>query len=48
MIFGKHINKYYQKYLLFIILGIITLLLVDYAQLEIPRICGLVLDNKYL
>ena len=45
MIFGKHINKYYQKYLLFIILGIITLLLVDYAQLEIPRICGYVLDG---
>ncbi|MBQ7655797.1 MAG: ABC transporter ATP-binding protein [Clostridia bacterium] len=38
MIFGKHINKYYLKYGLFLLVGIITLATVDYLQLVIPRL----------
>ena len=37
MIFGKHINKYYLKYCYFFLFGIVALVMVDYAQLEIPK-----------
>ena len=43
MIFGRYINKYYLKYLGLIITGIITLVVVDYVQLEIPVIYRMVL-----
>ena len=45
MIFGKYINKYYIKYILFFILGIAALLAVNWVQLEIPKICGQILDG---
>ena len=38
MLFGKYINRYYVKYLHFILLGLIALIAVDYAQLEIPKL----------
>ena len=38
MIFGKHINRYYLKYGIFLLIGIITLGAVDYLQLIIPRL----------
>lgn len=38
MLFGKHINRYYFKYLHLIILGLIALVAVDYFQLEIPKL----------
>ncbi|MCQ2507043.1 MAG: ABC transporter ATP-binding protein/permease [Lachnospiraceae bacterium] len=38
MIFGKHINKYYLRYAPLLILGLVSLVLVDYIQLEIPTI----------
>lgn len=38
MIFGKHVNGYYLKYLHLILLGIASLLLVDYFQLKIPEL----------
>ncbi len=38
MIFGKHINKFYLKYALLILLGIVALICVDYFQLLIPEI----------
>ena len=38
MIFGKHINRYYLKYGIFLLIGIITLGAVDYLQLVIPRL----------
>ncbi len=38
MIFGRHINKYYLKFAIFFIIGIIALLAVDYYQLLIPEI----------
>ena len=37
MIFGKHINKYYLKYGWMLLLGVLALLVVDYAQLKIPE-----------
>ena len=45
MIFGKHINKYYLKFAHFFLLGIIALLVIDYIQLEIPEIIGVVIDG---
>lgn len=38
MIFGKHINRYYIRYGLWLLLGIATLWMIDYAQLIIPNL----------
>lgn len=38
MLFGKFINRYYLKYLHLILLGLLALIAVDYAQLEIPKL----------
>ena len=38
MLFGKSINRYYLRYLHLFVLGIISLVMVDYAQLEIPEL----------
>ena len=40
MLFGKHINKFYLKYLPQLLLGIIALVVVDYMQLKIPELYG--------
>lgn len=45
MIFGKHLNKYYVKYLPAFILGIIALLVVDYMQLVMPEIYRMVING---
>ena len=45
MIFGKYINKYYLKYALLILLGLIALIAVDYAQLVIPEMYRVVIDG---
>lgn len=45
MLFGKHLNKYYLKYLHFFLLGIISLLIIDVVQLKIPEYLGLAIDN---
>ncbi|MDE7264495.1 MAG: ABC transporter ATP-binding protein/permease [Anaeroplasmataceae bacterium] len=45
MIFGKYVNKYYGKYFLFFLFGLLALLAVNWFQLEIPRICGEILDG---
>ena len=37
MIFGKHINRYYLKYALWLIAGLASLVMVDYLELEIPK-----------
>ena len=36
MVFGKHINKYYLKYLWMLLIGLVALVAVDYFQLLIP------------
>ena len=45
MLLGKHINKYYLKYAIFFIIGIIALILVDYYQLLIPEYLGVIVDG---
>lgn len=45
MIFGKNINRYYFKYLHYIIIGIIALLVVDIYQLKIPEIVRNIIDG---
>ena len=40
MIFGKYINKYYLKYFLLLLIGIIALVAVDYVQTFIPEYLG--------
>ena len=45
MIFGKHINKYYLKYGLMLLIGIIALVGVDYVQLEIPEFYKMVVNG---
>lgn len=44
MIFGKHINKYYLKYLWVFLIGIAALIAVDIYQLQIPEIFGNIID----
>lgn len=45
MLFGKNINKYYFKYLHYIIIGIIALVFVDVFQLKMPEIVGSLIKN---
>ena len=45
MVFGKHINRYYLKYLGWLILGLISLVMVDYLQLEIPKLYRMVING---
>ena len=45
MIFGKHINRYYWKYLPWLLLGLAALVMVDFLQLEIPKLYRLVIDG---
>lgn len=45
MIFGKHINKYYLKYALWILFGILALIAVDYFQLIIPELYRIVING---
>ena len=45
MIFGKHINRYYLRYLALILGGLIALVVVDYLQLEIPELYQMVING---
>ncbi len=45
MIFGKHINRYYWKYLPSLIFGLLALVLVDFLQLEVPKLYRTVVDG---
>ena len=45
MIFGKHINRYYLRYAGWLILGLLSLVMVDYLQLEIPQLYGMVVNG---
>ena len=44
MLFGKYINRYYIKYAPLFIIGIISLIAVDFVQLFIPEYLGEVVD----
>lgn len=45
MVIGKHFTKYYFKYGILFIIGILALVVVDYFQLEIPEIIGNIIDG---
>ena len=45
MLFGKHINKYYLRYLYLFIFGLISLIAVDMAQLDIPQLYEYLVDG---
>ena len=45
MIFGRHINRYYLQYLHFLLLGLASLVAVDYLQLIIPNLYQMVING---
>ena len=45
MIFGKHINRYYLKYAPLLLLGLITLAVVDCLQLVVPNMYQMVING---
>ena len=45
MVFGKHINRYYLKYALPLLMGLLTLVVVDILQLQIPGMYQLVING---
>jgi len=45
MIFGKHINQYYFKYAHWLLLGLLSLVAVDYLQLVIPNLYQMVING---
>ena len=45
MIFGKHINRYYVRFLALILGGLLALVAVDYLQLEIPELYQMVING---
>lgn len=45
MIFGKYINKYYVKYGLILLLGLLSLVAVDYVQLKIPELYKYIING---
>ena len=45
MIFGKHINRYYLRFSFWLILGLVSLVMVDYLQLEIPKLYRMVING---
>ena len=45
MIFGKHINRYYLKFALNLLLGLVALVVVDYLQLIIPNLYQMVVNG---
>ncbi len=47
MIFGKHINRYYLRYLPMMLFGLAALIAVDYLQLIIPQLYQTVIDGMF-
>ena len=45
MIFGRHINRYYLRYLHLFLGGIAALLLVDFFQLKVPELYNLIVNG---
>jgi len=45
VILGKHINRYYLKYLPVLLLGLVALFAVDYLQLVTPKLYRMVLEG---
>ena len=45
MIFGRHINRYYLRYAHWLLLGLASLIAVDYLQLIIPNLYQMVING---
>ncbi|MBQ7320998.1 MAG: ABC transporter ATP-binding protein [Clostridia bacterium] len=45
MIFGKHINRYYLRYSGWLLLGVLSLLVIDVFQLKIPELYRMVING---
>ena len=45
MIFGKHINRYYLKFGWMLLIGLASLVMVDYLQLEVPKFYQIVVNG---
>ena len=45
LIFGKHVNRYYLRHALGLLLGIVALVVVDYAQLVVPAVYKLLVNG---
>lgn len=45
MIFNKHLRKYWFRYFLFYLFGVIALIVVDLVQTRIPYFLGQIVDN---
>ena len=45
MIFGKQINRYYIRFAPMLLLGLLSLLAVDYLQLVIPNLYQMVING---
>ena len=45
MLFGKHINRYYIKHLPALLLGVLSLVMIDFLQLELPALYGMVVNG---
>ena len=45
MIFGKHINRYYLKHLPALLLGVLSLVMIDVMQLKVPELYGMVING---
>jgi len=45
MIFGKHINRYYLRHAPLLLLGLLTLTVVDYFQLVVPNLYQMVING---
>jgi len=45
MIFGKHVNRYYLRFMPVLLLGLLALVAVDYFQLKIPEYYRMVING---
>ena len=45
MLFGKHINKYYLRFAPVLLLGLLSLVVVDFFQLKVPEIYKMVING---
>jgi ATP-binding cassette subfamily B protein len=45
MIFGKYMNRYYLRYAIPLLFGILSLIVVDALQLKVPELYRMVLDG---
>lgn len=45
MIFGRYVNKYYLKYSYLLLLGLVALVAVDYFQLMVPNLYGMLING---